>query len=102
MRSSAAVGVDRESAAHSADGAAMAIAATVRSAATNSIRCCSHSCEWPSASGSRTRTSAGAVALAGQGESIDAAHKMIEDARLGVVQLDELASSTAKFLAKAT
>src|SRR5262245_5985174 len=100
MRPSATAGIDRERTVHRAGGTAMEMAATVLSAATNSARCCSHSWEWPSASGSRIRTSRGGASSC-HGESIEPAHEVAKHARLGVVLLDELASSTAQFLAQA-
>src|SRR5262245_65450009 len=97
MRPSATAGIDRERTVHRAGGTAMEMAATVLSAATNSARCCSHSWEWPSASGSRLRTSRGG-ASSRDGESIEAAAEVAKHARLGVVLLDELASTSAEFL----
>src|SRR5262245_56421270 len=99
MRPSATAGIDRDSVWHSAGGTAIEIAATAGSAATNSARCCSHSWEWPSASGSRISTSRGG-ALSGHGESIEAAHEMAQHTLLGVVLLDELAPAPAKLLAQ--
>src|SRR5512147_1638459 len=89
IRPSATGGIDRDSVAHNAGGASTAIAAARSLAATKSTRCCSHSCEWPSTSGSKTRISR----LLGGSDGIEPIHEMAEDARLGVVRLDEFAAA---------
>src|SRR5262245_51400672 len=119
MRPSGACGRARDSAAQSAGGASTAIDAAPSLAATKSTRCCSHSCEWPSTSGSKTRTSRAGTwregsgragtsltvpssgALLGGDDGIEPVHQMAEDARLGIVRLDELAAAPAQFLAQA-
>src|SRR5882672_10721005 len=97
MRPSATGGIDRDSVAHKAGGASTATAGAWSLAATKSTRCCSHSCEWPSTSGSKTRISR----LLGGGDGIEPVHEMAEDARLGIMRLDELAAAPAKLLAQA-
>src|SRR5262249_47355841 len=101
MRPSAAAGCARDSASHSAGGAATEIAETVSSWATKSARCCSHSCEWPSASGSRISTSLGKGSLPRERKRFDAVHQMAKDERLGIVPLDELTAASAQLLAQA-
>src|ERR1044072_1986828 len=97
MRPSATAGSDRDSVAHKAGGASTAIDAVWSGAATKSPRCCSHSCEWPSTSGSKTRISR----LLGGDDGIEPVHEMAEDARLGVVRLAEFAAAPAEFMAEA-
>src|SRR5687768_2997758 len=97
MRPSGTGGIDRESVAHNAGGASTAIAAAWSLVATKSTRCCSHSCEWPSTSGSKTRISR----LLGGNDGIEPVHEMAEDTRLGIVRLDEFAAAPAELLAQA-
>src|SRR5581483_464624 len=65
-------------------------------AAAKTIRCSSHSSEWPSASDSKTRTLRGPARSSSGDQGIEAAREGAQDQRLGVVLLDEFAAAPAE------
>src|SRR4051812_2224946 len=96
MRPSALNGTARLSGSNSGSGTSTASEMSARSAA-KTIRCSSHSSEWPSASGSKTRTLRGPAELSLGDQGIEPAREGAEDQRLGVMLLDESAPAAAEF-----